>query len=170
MNAEMGTFDVRLARDAAFQRKAPRLEGKVFLRLGEETVEAQSLEHVFEPRLLAVGAVAMIDERAHERERDRRAFLRADEQSAVAAEIPVPGDAAEQHAKIDAGRHALAPPARARRKADIGGVLKHRDAAAAVEADIEFARQAVKLAMLQDRVMQPAAERPRVDQFVRIDS
>src|SRR5262249_61501743 len=57
-----------------------------------------------------------------------------------------------------------------RRKADIGGALKHRDAAAAVEADIEFARQAVKLAMLQDRVMQLAAERPRVDQFVRIDS
>ena len=36
------------------------------LDLGQELVEAPGVEHVFEPRLLAVGAVAVIDEHAHD--------------------------------------------------------------------------------------------------------
>ena len=88
----------------------------------------------------------------------------------VAGEIAVAGDAAELHAEIDA-RATPAPAAdRDRGKADIVGVLQHADPAAAVEGDVELARQAVQLAVIEDVVMQRARERPRVDQLLRIDA
>ncbi len=143
MHAEMRAFDGRLARHAAFQRKPLRLERKMFFRLGEETVQPQAFQHIFEPRLLAVGAIAVIDEAPHQGERYRRAFLRSDQQPGVAREIAVPGDAAEQDPEIDAGRDGLALADRDRRKADVVGVLEHRNRAAAVEPHVELARQAV---------------------------
>src|SRR6266536_2549980 len=142
----------------------------MLLRFGQETVQPQALEYIFEPRLLAVGAVALIDEAAYQRERHWCALLRLDEQPGIAAEIAMAGDAAEQNPEIDAGRDRLALPDRDRRKADVVGVLEHRNGAAAVETDVEFARQPIELAMIQDRVMQLAAERPGVDQLVGGDA
>ena len=57
-----------------------------------------------------------------------------------------------------------------RLEADVVGILQHRDDAAAVEADIELARQAVERAIVQDVEVPFARVRPRVDQFLRIDA
>jgi hypothetical protein len=170
MNSEMSALRARLARDATFKREALRLEGKMLLGFRHEGIDAHAVEHVFEPRLLAIGAIAMIDEDANERERDRCALLRPQQQPRVAGEIAVAGNAAEQHAEIDSGRNRLTLAHRNRREPDVVRVLEHRDAAAAVERNVELAGQAVEFAMLKDRVVQVATERPRVDQFVGIDA
>src|SRR5947208_16200463 len=120
----------------------------MLLRLCKETVQPQAFEHIFEPRLLAIGAVAVLDETAHQRERHRRALLRLDEQPGVATEIAMAGDAAEQNPEIDGGCGPRVLADRDRREADVVGVLEHRNRAAAVETDVEFARQAIELAMI----------------------
>ena len=57
-----------------------------------------------------------------------------------------------------------------RHEADIVGVFQDRHAAAAVEGDVEFARQSVHLAMIEDVVVHGAAQRPRVVELLRIDA
>ena len=112
----------------------------------------------------------MIDEGAHQSERHWRAFLRPDQQAGITGKVAVAGDAAEQDTEIDAGRDSLALPDRYRRKADVIGIFQHRHAAAAVETDVELARQAVELPMLQNGVVELATQRPRVDQLVGVDA
>src|SRR5437762_10644785 len=100
----------------------------------------------------------MIDEGAHQSERHWRAFLRPDQQAGITGKVAVAGDAAEQDTEIDAGRDSLALPDRYRRKADVIGIFQHRHAAAAVETDVELARQAVELPMLQNGVVELATQ------------
>ena len=57
-----------------------------------------------------------------------------------------------------------------RLEADVVGVLQRRDDAAAVERDVELARQAVERALVEDVEMPFARVRPRVDQLLRIDA
>ena len=57
-----------------------------------------------------------------------------------------------------------------RLEADVVGVLQHGDRAGAVEGDVEFARQAVKRAIVEDVEVPFARKGPRVDQLLRIDA
>ena len=70
----------------------------------------------------------------------------------------------------DAGLDAEAVPHLDGLEADVVGVLQHRDDAAAVEPDVELARQAVERAIVEDVEMPFARVRARVDQFLRIDA
>ena len=85
----------------------------------------------------------------------------------IAREIPVAGDAAEREAEPDARLDAVPVDHLDGLKADVVGVLQHRDDAAAVEADVELARQAVERAVVEDVVVPLARIGPRVDQFLR---
>ena len=86
----------------------------------------------------------------------------------VAREILMSGNAAERRAGT---RRPAGPPApsfdRDGLKADVVGILQRRDAAAAVECDIELARQPVERAIVEDVVVPCPGVRARVDQLVR---
>ena len=139
--------------------------GAVFLLdLLQEFVAAHPIEHVFQPRLGAVGAVAVGDEGAHHGAGHLHAFLGLQQHAGLVREILVAGDAAELQAEVDAVRRARGD------EADVVGVFQHRHLAAAVEGDVELARQAVHLAVIEDVVMHRAAQRPRVDQLLRVDA
>jgi hypothetical protein len=63
-------------------------------------------------------------------------------------EVAVPGDAAEQHAEIDASGHGSVRTDPDSSKTDVIGCFEDGDAPAAVEGDVEFAWQAIKLAVI----------------------
>ena len=104
------------------------LAAELLLDSGEEFLEAPGVEHVFQPRLVAVGAVAVLDEDAHDGVGDRRRLVRLDDDAGVAGEIAVAGDAAEREAEPDARLDAEAVLHLDRLEADVVGVLQHRDA------------------------------------------
>ena len=82
----------------------------------------------------------------------------------------MPGDAAEHQTEPDAGLDAEAVLHLDRLEADVVGVLQHRNDAAAVEADVELARQAVERAVVEDVEVPFARIGPRVDQLLRVDA
>ena len=90
------------------RRQARQRRGQPLLDRGEKRLVPHAVEHVLQPRALAVGAVALVDEDAHDRQRDRHALLRQDRHAEIAGEIAVPGNAADRDAKIDALGHAPA--------------------------------------------------------------
>jgi hypothetical protein len=143
---------------------------ELLLDQSEEFLDAEPVEHVFEPRLEPVGAVAVIDEDPHDRVRHRRGLVRLHHHPGFTCEIPVAGDAAEQQAKPDARRDRETVFHGDRLEADIVGVLEHRDDAAAVEPDIELARNAVERTLVEDVEMPFARIGPRVDQLLGIDA
>jgi len=80
----------------------------------------------------------------------------------------VAGDAAETELEPDAGREAEAVVHRDRLEADVVGVLEDRDAAGAVEGDVELARQAVQRTVVEDVEVPFARIRTRVDKLLRV--
>ena len=98
------------------------------------------------------------------------ASARLHDHAGVAREILVAGDAAEHEPKPDARLDAEAVLHLDRLKADVVGVLQHRNDAAAVERDVELARQAVERAVVEDVEVPFARIGPRVDQLLRIDA
>ena len=112
----------------------------------------------------------MVDKEAQDRRRGRHHLGRLDQYAAVDCESTMPGQATEQHAEIDALRHRLAGPDPDRGEADVVGVFEHADPPAAIEGDVEFARQAVQLAVVQDVMVEGAGQRPGVDQLLRVDA
>ena len=160
--------------NAAAARAAPaprdRTCGRAFPRADDELLDADRVEHVFQPRLVAIGAVAVLDENPHHRIGDLAGVLRLDEHAGIAGKVAMPGDAAQAQLEPDAGREARALVHLHRLKADVVGVFQHRDGAGAVEGDVEFARQAVKRAIVENVKMPFARERAGVDQFLRIDA
>ena len=72
----------------------------------------------------AVGAVAVTDEAAQDGDGGGKDLLRQQQDTAVACEDPMPGNAPEQHSKIDPRRRRLARPDNDRGEADVVGVLK----------------------------------------------
>ena len=90
--------------------------------------------------------------------------------ASVVRERMVSGDAAEAEPEPDAGRKPEAVVHLHGLEADIVGVFQHRDDAAAVEADIELARQAVERAVVENVEVPFARIGPGVDQFLRIDA
>ena len=83
---------------------AGELPAELLLDQREEFVEAHGVEHVFHPRLVAVGAVAVLDEDAHDGVGDLGRVRGLHDHAGVAGEILVAGDAAEREAEPDAGR------------------------------------------------------------------
>ena len=125
------------------RRHARKGVAELLLDEREELVDAHAVEHVFQPRLEPVGAVAGVDEDAHDGVGDFGRILRLDDDAGILGEILVAGDAAEAEAKPDAGLDAEAVLHLDRGKGDVVGVFQHRDLAGAVEGDVELARQAV---------------------------
>src|SRR6202011_352363 len=117
---------------------------------GEELLEAPGVEHVFEPRLEAVGAVAVLDEHAHDRVGGERRLRGFDEDAAIAGEVAMAGDAAEQQPEPNARLEAEAVLDLDRLEADVVRVLDHRDHSRAVEGDVELARDAIERTVVEN--------------------
>ena len=106
-------------------------------------VHAPTVDQVFEPSLLAVGAIAVFAEDAHHGGGDGDGLIRPEEQSAIAGELLMAGDSAKQHAKINARGNVFAVGNAHGDEADVVGIGQHADGSAIVEGDIELARQPI---------------------------
>src|SRR6516162_4825237 len=80
------------------------------------------------------------------------------------------GDASELHPKVNTGRHRLFRPNGDSGEADIVSVLEDPETPAAVKGDVEFARQPVEFAVVQNVVIELPGQRARIDQLLRIDA
>ena len=140
-------FEARLKR--LFRRANERLLQLLLDEL-EEAVMAHGVEHVFQPRLVAVGAVAMLDEHAHDGIGNSGRFFRLDDDVGIFREILVSGDAAKAEAKPDPGLDAETILHLERREGDVVGFLENRDPAGTVEGDVELARQSVQRAIVEN--------------------
>ena len=120
-----------------------KLAAELLLDEVHELLDAHAVEHIFQPRLEPVGAVAGVDEDAHDRVGDLGGVLRLDDDAGLLGEILVAGDAADPEPKPDAGLDAEAVLYLDGGKRDVVGVFQHRDLAGAVEGDVELARQPV---------------------------
>ena len=140
------------------------------LEQAEKLLDAQGIEHIFQPRLGAVGAVAVFDEQAHHRIRDLAGVVRPYQHAGVASEIAVPGDAAETELEPDAGLEAEAVVHLNRLEADVIGILEDGNATGAIEGDVELARQAVERTVVEDVEMPFARVGTRVDKLLRVDA
>jgi len=117
-------------------------------RLAHRLLDAPPVDQVFEPGPPPVGAVAVRDKHSQDRVGGRDDLLGKEQHAGIAREALVAGQAAQQHAEIDARGDRLPRPDTNRGKADVVGVFQDREPAAAVEGDVELARQAVELAMV----------------------
>jgi len=107
--------------------------------------------------------------RPHDRTGHLHALVGLQQDAGLEGEIEMAGDAAQLQAEIEAGLEASAGDL-AGDEADVVGVFEHRHAAAAIEGDVELARQAVHLAVIEDVVVHGAAQRPRVVEFLAVDA
>ncbi len=119
---------------------------------------------MFEAGLLTVGAVAVGDIDAHDRGDDFVQLRRLHDHAEVAGEGFVASRAAEGDAEhhFIAHVHGLA--------ADVVGVFDGADQATAVVGDIEFARQIVERAIVDDDLTHLRAEGHDVDDLLRVDA
>ena len=87
MHADMGgAIECRARRDAPGTARSS-LRPSFSSSQREELLDAQGVEHVFQPRLVAVGAVAVIDEHPHDRIGHLGGVGRLDHDAGVAREI-----------------------------------------------------------------------------------
>src|SRR5580704_1477033 len=152
-----------------FLRCAGELVAELVFHRGQEFLETPGVEDVFEPRLGAVGAVAVVDEDAHYGIGHPGGIFGLDDDAGSAGEVLMTGDAAEHELEPDARFDAEAVLHRDGLKTDVVGVFQHRDQAAAVKADVELAWDAVERAVVEDVEMPFAGIRPGIDQLLRID-
>ena len=153
-----------------FSGDAHELAAELFLHRGEEFLKAPGVEHIFEARLGAIGAIAVVDEDAHDRVRDLGRLVGFDDDAGVARKVLMAGDAAKHEAEPDARLDAEALLHVDGLETDVVGVFQHRDHAGAVEADVELARNAEERTVVEDVEMPCARIRPRIDQLLRIDA
>ena len=104
MHADMSESVIRVPRLYMARIEARQLPAELLLDGIEEFVEAPIVEHVFQPCLGAVGAVAAIDKHLTDRVGDFDRVARLQDDSGIPGEILVAGNAAEREAIIDAGR------------------------------------------------------------------
>ncbi len=88
----------------------------------------------------------------------------------VPREVLVARDAAERQPVVDPRRDRGTLEHLDGLEADVVGVLQRGDLAAAVEADVELARQVEHAAAVQDVVVPVARVRPRVEQLLGVDA
>ena len=136
-----------------------QLASQSFLDDRKKFVEAPSVEHVFQPRLVAVGTIAIFDEDAHDGVGNADGFIRLENDPGIAGEILVAGDAAERQAEIDARFNAKSFTHLDGLKGDVVGFFQRGDAPSSVKRDIELARQAVERALVEDVIMPRLAHR-----------
>ena len=170
MHADMGGAIDSRARRERFRRNAVELAAELLLGQRDHLLHAEAVDDVFEPRLVAVGAVAVIGEHAHDRVGHLGGVGRAHDHAGLAREILVTGDAAEHQPEPDARLDAEAVLHRHGLEADVVGVLERGDDAAAVIGDVELARQPVERALVEDVEVPLARIGPRVDQLLRVDA
>ena len=125
--------------------------------------DAPCVEHIFEPRLVAVGTISVFDIDADDRIGDLRRFFRSDDHSGVAGEILVARDAAQREAKPHARLRSETGLHLDGLKSDVVGILKHRYATGPVKSDIEFARQTVQRAFIENMEVPFARVGARID-------
>src|SRR5262245_13487891 len=122
----------------------------------------------------------MLAEYPYHRNGDGDRFGRPDQQPRVAGEVPVPGDATELDPEVnpriddggstsgEVGMRSLESGERAfgdadGNKPDVIGVGGDGHAATVVERHVEFARQAVEIAVIEDVMMKRLRERTDVE-------
>ena len=87
MHADMAEAVEGRARRDRGVRHAGELAAELLLDEADEFLDAEGVEHVFEPRLGAVGAVAVVDEHPHDGVGDRRRLGRLADDAGLAGEI-----------------------------------------------------------------------------------
>src|SRR5262249_5748968 len=133
-------------------------------------VDAHRIKNVFQPRLGAVGAVAVIDEHANHCVGNLAGVDRFNDDAGIARKILVAGQTAEAEPEPDPRIETKSLFHRHRLKADVVGVLQNWNSAGTVEGNIEFARQTVERPIVEDVEVPFARIRPSVDKFLRIDA
>jgi hypothetical protein len=177
MEADMAhPVESALTRLAVLQWKLTEFDRKLVLSLAQEFFVPPCVEEVFQAGFFAIRAIPMFEKHAHNRRGHGNAFVRGKQNPAVTREVFMPGDPAKCHSEIDpwcdlsttpidpfvSNPHGYEP--------DVIRVLQRADSPAPIECDIKLPRQTVHIPMVQNEVMHPPGERPRVDQFVRVDA
>src|SRR6185437_4233885 len=170
MNANVtGAIDF-VTRLAFLRAAVQEWKGQALFSFGEELVDAPEIYKVFEACLLAIGAVAVIDIDTDHGGRNGDGLLRPDQHASILRKLPMTGDSTQQDAKIDAGRHAASFADAYCLEANVVCVCQYTDGAAAVESDVEFARQFIEIARVEDVVVQAFSKRRHVDDLNWIDA
>ena len=133
MHADMGEAVERRPRRDRVGGDVREFAPEFFLDRSQEFFEAPRIEHIFQPRLVAVGAIAMLDEDAHDRVGNLGGVWRRDDHPGIAREIAVTGNSAERKAEPYAGLDAEPVFHHDRLKADVVGVFQNRNDAGAIE-------------------------------------
>ena len=159
MHADMGIAPLRRARLALRQRDAPQWLRQQRLDLLQGPVQPVRIDHILHAGTPPVGAITMLDEHLEHRLRHIQTLRRCDQHTEIACEIAVASDATEGNPESDLATLPLPHCA----KADVIGVLQRGHLSATIERDIEFSRQAIQLAMIEDEVVQCAAQGARIE-------
>ena len=157
-------------RFALFSGKSHQRKGKSLFCLRDEPSHAPFVDQVLQPRLLPIGAVAILIEDTNHGGGDRYSLFRAQQQAAIGGKLLVSRNAAKQNAKIDACRNIAALANMRRNETYIVGVRNHADGAAAVESDVELARQSIHVARIQDVVVERFGQRGYIVEFGGVDA
>src|SRR4029079_5543844 len=167
VHADVGTaIKIRTWQDRV-RRHFGQFAAECFFDVRDVFFEAPGVEHVFKPRLVAVGAIAVRDVYTYDGIGDLCCFIRSDDHTCVPGEILVAGNAAKRETKPHARLGSETGLHFDRLKSNVVGILKHRDTAGPVESDIEFARQAIQRAFVENVEVPLARVRARIDQFIR---
>ncbi len=110
------------------------------LEQSNELLDAHCVEHVFQSRLGAIGAISALDVEPHHGVRHDAGVLRLHEHSGFAGKIAMAGNAAQAKLEPDARRKPETVIDANRGEADVVGVLQDGNGAGAVEGDVELAR------------------------------
>src|SRR5690606_41528122 len=103
MDADMRRAVEGRARRDGLRRDACERRAELFLDRREKLLEAPRVEDIFQPRLVAVGTVAVLDEDAHDGVGHRGRVFRLHHNAGVAREVAMAGDAGERERAMDAG-------------------------------------------------------------------
>src|SRR5215469_2104195 len=102
-------------------------EGKALLRLSEKAIDAPRVYQILQPRLLAVRAVAILGKDANHCRSYGDCLIRPQQYAAVAGELLVSGNPAEQDAEIHSRRNVLSFTHFYCTEANVVGVRHHAD-------------------------------------------
>ena len=89
MRADVRGAVERRARLHGFGWCARQLPAELLFDGGEEFLEPPGIQHIFQPRLVAIGAVAVLDEHAHDRIGEFRRILRSHDYAGVARNLHI---------------------------------------------------------------------------------
>src|SRR5258705_2390892 len=153
-----------------FGRHARKRVAEFFLDRGREFFHSHAVDHVFQPSLEPVGAVAQIDEHADDGVGDFGRIRWPHNEAGLPGKILVTGDAAHAQAKPDAWLDTEPVLNLHSREGDIVGTFKHGDLAGAVECDVEFSWQSRERAVVENVGVPFAGVLAGVEQFLRIDT